>query len=114
MHRDKINGAGSNNTVRCNWCHVAVPHGWKNKALLVNLFDVGAEAGQAAGTEVNVEANGTTYSNGPYYRNAKLKVRVFAASGNWSVGDCGKNSYNGKSGDDGSLEWMKGTCKTPP
>ena len=25
------------------WCHVAVPHGWKNKSLLVNLNDVGPE-----------------------------------------------------------------------
>ena len=29
-HTDKIE------SMRCNWCHVAVPHGWKNKALLVN------------------------------------------------------------------------------
>ena len=33
-------GGGS---LRCSWCHVAVPHGWKNKALLVNLNDVGPE-----------------------------------------------------------------------
>lgn len=31
-------------TMRCTWCHVAVPHGWKNKVLLVNLNDVGPEA----------------------------------------------------------------------
>jgi len=30
--------------MRCMWCHVAVPHGWKNKAFLVNLNDVGPEA----------------------------------------------------------------------
>jgi hypothetical protein len=42
-HTDKIE------RMRCNWCHVAVPHGWKNKALLVNLNDVGEEAGQPAG-----------------------------------------------------------------
>ena len=40
FHTDKIE------RIRCNWCHVAVPHGWKNKALLVNLNDVGEEAGQ--------------------------------------------------------------------
>lgn len=117
VHRDKINGAGSNNTVRCNWCHVAVPHGWKNKALLVNLLDVGPEAGLAAGTEVNTTNEGTdtnAYSNGPYYRNAKNKIRNFASSGAWSVGDCGKQPYGGKSGDDGSLQWMQDTCKTPP
>ena len=30
---------------RCNLCHVAIPHGWKNKNFLVNLNDVGPEAG---------------------------------------------------------------------
>ena len=38
FHTDKIQ------KMRCSWCHVAVPHGWKNKALLVNLNDVGPEA----------------------------------------------------------------------
>ena len=30
-----------NKNLQCMWCHVAVPHGWKNKALLVNLEDIG-------------------------------------------------------------------------
>ncbi len=30
--------------MRCTWCHVAVPHGFKNKVLLANLNDVGPEA----------------------------------------------------------------------
>jgi hypothetical protein len=38
FHVDKIG------RLRCTWCHVAVPHGWKNKSLLVNLNDVGPEA----------------------------------------------------------------------
>lgn len=47
-----FSGAGHNNEhefhigkgpLRCSWCHIAVPHGWKNKALLVNLNDVGPE-----------------------------------------------------------------------
>ena len=41
FHVDKIE------RLRCTWCHVAVPHGWKNKALLVNLNDVGPEVGLA-------------------------------------------------------------------
>jgi len=36
-HNDKIQ------KLRCTWCHVAVPHGWKNRSLLVNLNDVGPE-----------------------------------------------------------------------
>lgn len=35
-HLDKAPGG----RLRCSWCHVAVPHGWKNKSLLVNLNDV--------------------------------------------------------------------------
>ena len=66
-HADKIG------RMRCSWCHAAVPHGWKNKALLVNLNDVGPEAGLPAGTQVR---NNTTagYTNGPYYLNAMLIV----------------------------------------
>jgi hypothetical protein len=107
-HADKIG------KMRCSWCHVAVPHGWKNKALLVNLNDVGAEVGQAAGTQVR---NSTTaaYNQGPYYMNAILKVRNFKASGKWTDTDCGSKGApgNGSSGRD----WMRDSnenCKSPP
>ena len=104
----------------CNWCHVAVPHGWKNKALLVNLNDVGPEAGQPAGTQVR---NNTTaaYNQAPYYLNAVLKVINFKPSGQWSAADCGSPGAPGN-GQSGKL-WMKGTgnpavmtenCATPP
>ncbi|HEY0825276.1 MAG TPA: cytochrome c3 family protein [Ramlibacter sp.] len=90
--------------IRCTWCHIAVPHGWKNKAFLVNLNDVGPEAGLAPGTQVR---NRTTasYSNAPYYLNAVLKVRTFGTSGNWSETNCGSAGApgNGQSGRD----WMR-------
>ncbi len=38
-----VHGVGQHSAWRCGWCHVAVPHGWKNKALLINLNDVGPE-----------------------------------------------------------------------
>ncbi len=108
FHADKIE------RTRCSWCHVAVPHGWKNKALLVNLNDVGPEAGLAAGTQVR---NNTTapYNAGPYYMNAILKVRNFKASGNWTAADCGSRGApgNGQSGRD----WMRDSnenCANPP
>jgi doubled CXXCH motif protein len=97
-HADKLG------RMRCNWCHVAVPHGWKNKAFLVNLNDVGGEAGLAPGTQVR---NNTTaaYNNGPYYMNAVLKVRSFARSGQWLQTNCGSagapgNGQNGRN-------WMR-------
>lgn len=100
--------------MRCNWCHVAVPHGWKNKAFLANLNDVGPEAGLAPGTQVR---NNTTaaYNVGPYYMNAVLKVRRFAPSGQWQQADCGSAGApgNGQSGRD----WMRDSnenCSNPP
>jgi hypothetical protein len=94
--------------IRCNWCHVAVPHGWKNKALLVNLNDVGPEAGLAPGTEVPIGSAGQTYNIGPYYMNAKLKIRSFATSGNWGEANCGSNSGAG------GRDWMRDVCEVPP
>lgn len=100
--------------VRCTWCHVAVPHGWKNKALLVNLNDVGPEVGLAPGTQVR---NNTTagYNKPPYYLNAMLKIRNWATSGNWQETDCGSTGTpgNGESGRD----WMRDSsenCENPP
>jgi hypothetical protein len=107
-HADRIG------RMRCNWCHVAVPHGWKNKSLLVNLNDVGAEAGQPPGTQVR---NNTTaaYNQQPYYLNAILKVRNFRPSGQWRATDCGSAGApgNGASGRD----WMRDSnenCSNPP
>ncbi len=98
LHTDKIE------RLRCTWCHVAVPHGWKNKALLVNLNDVGPEVGLPSGTQVR---NNTTapYNRAPYYLNSVLKIRTFARSGNWSEANCGSAGApgNGQSGRD----WMR-------
>jgi hypothetical protein len=100
--------------IRCNWCHVAVPHGWKNKALLVNLNDVGLEAGLVTPTEVPINSAGQTYNVGPYYMNAKLKIRNFAPSGNWQEANCG--SANNQQGPDDSIgrDWMRAVCEVPP
>ncbi len=98
--------AGRLGKIRCNWCHVAVPHGWKNKALLVNLNDVGPEGGfTTSGNEVS---NSGGYDNAPYYNNAMLKVVNFATSGAWSASNCG--SASGATG----RRWMKQTCSRPP
>ena len=96
--------------LRCSWCHVAVPHGWKNKGLLVNLNDVGPEAGLAQGTEVTINTSGQSFTQGPYYMNAKLKVINWRASGTWRDQDCGSASGSPSSG----AEWMKDVCETPP
>lgn len=115
VHRDKINCCGGSNRFRCSYCHVAVPHGWKNKALLVNLNDVGPEVGLTAGTQVRNNTT-TPYNKAPYYMNAINKIRSFAKSGQWSETNCGSSGApgNGGSGRDG---WMNGgseSCKSPP
>jgi len=87
-------------------CHTGTAHGWKNKAFLVNLYDLGPEitanggeiapgpailsAGQAVpkGTVAPAPAIPTGYSNGPYYRAALLGVVNFKQGGNWLKADC--------------------------
>jgi hypothetical protein len=79
---------------RCNLCHVAVPHGWKNKNFLVNLNDVGAESTNGDSGQVRNQIT-TGYLNGPYYNRAVLKVFSFATSGNWVPGNCGSIGVDG-------------------
>ena len=105
FHADRI---GRN--LRCTWCHTAVPHGWKNKALLVNLNDVGPEAGLPPGTEVPINSDAQVFNQEPYYLNAKLKVITFAASGQWQESNCGSASGNPDVGRD----WMREVCENPP
>jgi len=101
FHRDQVN-----KNLRCSWCHVAIPHGWKNKAFLVNLNDVGPEAGLSAGTEVSITGNNSFYNQGPYYNNAKLKIQTFSTSGTWTDGECGESGSRGR-------EWMRDVCDPP-
>ena len=105
FHADRLQ-----RNLQCSWCHVAVPHGWKNKALLVDLNNVGAEAGLTAGTEISISGDGDTYTQGPYYMNAKLKIRTWRSSGTWREQDCGSASGQQGTGRD----WMRNVCETPP
>jgi len=109
FHADKIN------RMHCTWCHTAVPHGWKNKALLINLNDVGAEAGLPANTEIAIGSSADVYNKEPYYFNAKLKVRTFAQSGNWEDSNCGSAGAN-ILGNNTEIDknWMGSVCSNPP
>jgi hypothetical protein len=100
---------------RCTYCHIAVPHGWKNKNFLANLNDVGLEVGLAPGTQVrnNTQAR---YYQGPYYNGSVLKVQTFRQSGQWTEFSCGSAGApgNGITG----MSWMNGfggeTCSNLP
>ncbi len=111
---------------RCNLCHVAVPHGWKNKVFLVNLNDVGIESRAVPirrGEVRTARDDGTVtefvggmggggqvvppYFDGPYYNRAALKVVNFAVSGQWQPNNCGSIGENGGNNDIG-VRWMRG------
>jgi len=111
-HTDKVG------ILDCMWCHVAIPHGWKNRGFLVNLNDIGPEvmcravdnstSGYNVKTPLGVNckvgepipkgsvvttlfrSGGIGYNNPPYYINARLRIRRFPTS-NWSASDCGSN-----------------------
>ncbi len=101
--------------IHCSWCHTAVPHGFKNKGLLVNLNDVGVEAGLGAGTEIAIDSSADVYNQEPYYMNAKLKVRTFARSGNWEDTNCGSAGSNQPGNDTQTgRDWMRTVCSNPP
>lgn len=81
------------NDYRCANCHAAVPHGWKNKALLVNLNDVGPEVGLPKGTQIQPAQR--PYNNPPYYLGATNYIINFKPSGSWSKESCGdENGYS--------------------
>lgn len=77
----------------CNFCHIAVPHGWKNKAFLVNLNCVGTEAGRPAGCA----SVATDFTYPPYYVSARLKVQTWAKSTSWQESSCFSNGKDGMS-----------------
>jgi predicted CXXCH cytochrome family protein len=97
-----------NNSIgsRCMSCHIAVPHGWKNKAFLVNKRCIGPEAGDPAGcTNRNDWMN--DYDVAPYYYGARNSFSQWSQSrsGNYSneTATCGPDDGNGKK--------MGGDCK---
>ena len=124
LHQYHINRG--TNPLQCTWCHIAVPHGWKNKSLLVNLNDVGEEAGYAAGSsnEVAIGGNTNNYTKAPYYLEAKNKIRTFARAGNWEENNCGSstlgvpiiaNNQGSTTNTTGSGRgWMRNMCSNPP
>lgn len=103
--------------LRCTYCHIAIPHGWKNKVFLANLNDVGPEGGLPAGSQVRNNSTARYYKY-PYYNGSVLKVASFARSGEWVDTNCGSVGApgNGKTG----IGWMldfagnSESCVNPP
>ncbi len=96
---------------RCSYCHVAIPHGWKNKNFLVNLNDVGPEVGLPTGGVQVRNKTTARYYRGPYYNGAVLKIVNFKKSGEWRHASCGSagepgNGYVGGNNNFGNIPWM--------
>ncbi|MDQ1315447.1 MAG: hypothetical protein QG662_1556 [Pseudomonadota bacterium] len=72
--------------LECTWCHVAVPHGWKNKQLLI---DISVAAPDGCGAVEN--CNAPPYIQGGYLGgNGAVNWRV---SGEWAAADCGGQAW---------------------
>ena len=65
---------------RCTRCHIAVPHGWKNKAFLVNKRCVGTEGGQVTNCVALANAFTTNLDVPPYYFGARLYFATWRRS----------------------------------
>lgn len=92
-HQSKMGG------IRCNHCHIAVPHGWKHKALLADTRTVGNEVGFAA-DGVQSFTNAVGYTRGPYYMNSMLRVTTWQRSRSWTSSSC-----------NGGVGGMKSSCQ---
>ena len=116
LHAYHSNKAGGN--YKCLACHVAVPHGWKNRSFLVNLNDIGPEVmcrtvdNDSTSTGYNVKTpTGVNcevgkpipagsvvmarppYTNPPYYVNARLRIDFFPGEKDaWFAGSCAGQS----------------------
>ncbi|MEH6824175.1 MAG: cytochrome c3 family protein [Motiliproteus sp.] len=87
-HVDKIG------TLKCTWCHVALPHGWKNKAFLVNINDIGPEcAGHTVGEGLVSITPEEGFTCAPYYQNAFARINSFQKSGEWTDASCAGKDY---------------------
>ena len=68
----------------CMNCHIAVPHGWKNKAFLVNLNCVGTETGRVGNCDVVGAGSWNNQTMPPYYYSARLTISSWQRSGTWT------------------------------
>jgi len=69
-------GTGADNV--CTDCHVKIPHGWRNKALLVDLDEGDTEA-----------------LKDRYYPDGKQTILTFDDSGSWKHNSCGAGTGTG-------------------
>jgi len=95
----------SQDRLRCTWCHAAVPHGWRNKALLVDI------SSDPEALAANCGPPGPC-DEGPYYQKAYLGGAgpvTWRVSGEWEATDCNNAGGSGCT----NSAWMIATCQNP-
>ena len=105
--------AGQLGGLRCTWCHVAIPHGWRNKALLVDISS-DPEA-------ITAGCNGAPCDAPPYIQNAYLGGGGpvnWRVSGEWTSQDCnspgaGGGCFGGMGGMMGGWSGPGVSCRSP-
>ncbi|MEH6616298.1 MAG: hypothetical protein V7699_00510 [Porticoccus sp.] len=95
FHRDIVG------QIRCTFCHAGVPHGWKNKALLVNLDDIGPEvmcrtvdtlSANNNGYNIQVPGGGTCSVGSPIPAGSRVGVSVGGEDDQIGNDDVGYNN----------------------
>ncbi len=88
----------------CTTCHIAIPHGWKNKAFLVNLLCVQSEGGAGYTNNCTSIAGSSRQTIEPYYFRAGLRIQTWQRSTAWTLGSC--------SGGGDARDWMTALCES--
>lgn len=93
-----------NSPLECTWCHAAVPHGWTNKALLIEINNPVSEYGCRNGAIGSLDPDWRyNCTKGPYIVEGVMGARyggplgpymdvVWKASAEWTGADCGGNA----------------------
>ncbi|MCF6346003.1 MAG: hypothetical protein L3J00_05985, partial [Thiomicrorhabdus sp.] len=98
VHSYLISG-GNGNRLRCTWCHVAIPHGWRNKAFLVDISS-DPESTCVDGPDIDSFID-TPCDSPPYIQKAYLGGAGpvnWRVSGEWQARDCNSTTGSGCSG----------------
>ncbi|WP_332672023.1 multiheme c-type cytochrome [Aromatoleum sp.] len=100
---DASHSFSSKQNSSCTSCHIAIPHGWKNKAFLVNLACVQREGGAGYSDSCTNVSGSSRVTIEPYYYRAILRIKTWQRSNAWTMGSCGSGSD--------SEDWMSSTCE---
>ncbi len=99
------------NRLHCTWCHAAIPHGWRNKALLVDISS-DPESTCVDGPDIDSFIDTPC----PYIQKAYLGGAGpvnWRVSGEWQARDCNNQSGSGCGGWMATDTAILGGCRNP-